>query len=146
MKKSGFCKYFDYSTIGDNTINLARTEIVTNDKANIKEYEIYNGYKGNIQNGKIIGEVPQYIKPAGSKEFIEVTKMVAIFLNNDKLEEAPEIPDSVTMLIGTFIGCTNLNKVEKLPKNAVSLTYIFYDNQNLSVAMGSSFGKCSSLK
>lgn len=154
-KKGGFCEYYNYNTIGDNTINLARTEIVINTKANIKEYEIYNGYKGSIQNGRIIGEVPQYIKPSNSNEFIEVTKMIATFLNNEELEEAPEIPDSVSMLIGTYIGCTNLIKVGKLPQNAVSLTDIFYNNQKLIVApeipesvinMGSSFCKCSSLK
>lgn len=140
--------FFDYDNLGNNTINLSKSELDD-------FYEISGGYKGNIQNGKIIGEVPQYIKPTGSKEFIEVTKMVGTFLNNNNLEEAPEIPDSVTMLIGTFAGCTNLTKIEKLPQNATSLAYIFYDNQKLSVApeipqsainIISSFCRCSSLK
>ena len=137
-----------YNTVGDGTINLARSEV------DESMYNIYSGYKGEIKDGKIIGEIPQYIKPAGRESFIEVTKMVGTFMNNTELEEAPYIPENVTALIRTFCGCTSLNKIESLPNGVTSIYYIFKDCVSLEQApkindnvinMNGAFLKCTSL-
>lgn len=67
----------------------------------------YTGYSNsNIINGKIQGTMPMYIKE--DQDFYEVKCLQATFYECTSLEVAPEIPDGVTFMEYTFMGCTKL--------------------------------------
>ncbi len=67
------------------------------------------GYdNSNVVEGKIIGEVPQYIKIDGNNDFYEVTSMYRTFESCTSLTTAPTIPTNVTDMYRAFYGCTNL--------------------------------------
>ena len=84
------------------------------------------GYIGDIVDGKIIGEIPQYIKKNNEK--YTLTSLKCAFINLTSLTIAPEIPTTVTEL-GTemsnciFYGCTSLTKIGNIPNSITSLSY-----------------------
>ena len=88
-------------------------------------YEVVYFSEENLQDGKIIGNIPQYIKDAEDKEFVEVTSLQEAFMNNTKLEIAPEIPYTITNLRGTFKGCSNLKNLPAIPGNVTNLLAVF---------------------
>ena len=88
-------------------------------------YEVVYFSEENLKDGKIIGNIPQYIKDADDKEFVEVTSLQEAFMNNTKLEIAPEIPYTITNLRGTFKGCSNLKNLPAIPGNVTNLLAVF---------------------
>lgn len=72
-------------------------------------------YLGNIVNGKIIGEIPQYIyleEEGENPQVYPVTQMRETFIGIETLEETPKIPDTVTSLgEKTFFECISLKNI-----------------------------------
>lgn len=82
-------------------------------------------YIGDIVDGKIIGEVPQYIylnnEDMEGGNVYPVTQMKETFINNTALEEAPKIPDTIVSIgKSTFAGCINLKSVE-IPNSVTTI-------------------------
>ena len=103
---------------------------VLNDITDIEDTEGINetkGYLGEIVNGEIQGEVPQYIKTKTDTSFIGVTNMKDTFLNIDNLIIAPYIPNTVTDMQSTFSRCSNLTDVTHLSNQLVNMKWTFLD-------------------
>ena len=93
------------------------------------------GYdNGNIQEGKIIGKVPQYIRGDGNDEFYPVTNMQGTFAYCSNLVIAPVIPTTVKSMNQTFTYCTGLTKVPEIPSSVTDLHRAFYYCTNLTTA------------
>lgn len=87
--------------------------------------DITPSYKGEFPDGKIEGTVPKYIKKPGDDKFYEVTSMFATFYNCERLTHAPEIPDSVTNMNGTFEYCSSLTGTIVINANPNYYNYCF---------------------
>jgi len=87
-------------------------------------------YTGPIQDGKIVGTVPQYIYSEG-KIFV-VTEMEWVFTNNTELKIAPKLPDTVERLDRVFIGATSLETPCEIPSSVTSVRGIFQECTNLT--------------
>ena len=117
--------------------------------------DIIPGYKNsNIKEGKIIGKVPQYIKPEGKEEFYTVISMSYAFYGCVDMEVAPDIPTTATSMNGTFEGCTSLVKTSKIPEGVSEISSIYAGCTSLKVMptipssvkrMWSAFQDCTSL-
>ncbi len=127
-------------------------------------YEVYagsvasgrydGGYDGDIVDGKIIGEIPMYIKDADDDEFYEVTSLYRTFEGMTDLTIAPKIPATVTDMSQTFLRCTNLTTAPEIPNNVEDMCYTFGSCFNLTAApkipdsvtyMVDTFSGCTSL-
>ena len=107
--KNEECVTEEFGTININGYVL--NELVWDDDDNW--YRIFqSGYKGEVENGKIKGKIPQYIKKHEDEEFIPVVSLLAMFyLGNSEIEVAPNFPETVRDISGAFTGCTNLKMV-----------------------------------
>ena len=114
------------------------------------------GYRGNIIEGKIEGEIPAYVKLAGSdKGFLKVTCLDSTFESLWELKETPKIPDTVVYMNGTFSQCGQLTKITNFPEELVQMSYTFWKCGKLEVIprlpdkvedMFGTFGGCNDLK
>ena len=112
------------------------------------------GYVGKIENGRIIGKVPQYIKKDGEDAWCEVTDLSSTFCYCEGLVIAPEIPSDATNMSGTFVRCTSLTTAPKIPDGVSNMSSTFYGCTSLTIApkipdrvtdMRSTFQDCTSL-
>lgn len=106
-----------------------------------------------FNNGKIIGEIPCYIKETG-QTFYAVTSLLEAFINCDELVIAPQIPHTVTNMQGTFKNCTSLKECS-IPSSVTNLLATFQNCESLEKApvipnfvidMGWTFRGCINLK
>ena len=91
-------------------------------------------YIGPVNEGEIVGTVPQYISPEGTEEFYPVTHMFYTFYNLTDLKKSPIIPDTVIEMNFTFQGCTNLEVAPIIPSNVTSLIGAFFGCTSLETA------------
>ena len=112
------------------------------------------GYVGKIENGRIIGKVPQYIKKDGEDAWCEVTDLSSTFCYCEGLVIAPEIPSNATNMSSTFYGCTSLTTAPKIPEGVTDMSSTFQDCTSLTTApkipdgvsnMSSTFYGCTRL-
>ena len=110
------------------------------------------GYIGNIIEGKIEGEIPQYIKKNDQKYVL--TDIINAFYNSTSLTTAPVIPNSVTNMSYAFSGCSSLTTAPVIPNSVTNMTSTFSGCRSLKTAptipnsitnMGSTFYECTSL-
>ena len=110
------------------------------------------GYKGNVVNGKIVGEIPQYI--IKDNNTYTMTALLFVFRSCTDLIEAPTIPTTVTSMSNTFLGCTSLTTVPAIPNSVTDMTNTFYNSTSLTTAptipnsvtsMSGTFQGCTSL-
>ena len=139
---------------GKEIINLANITI----KLSNSTIEYRPGYIGEIVEGKIQGEVPAYIKPKEKNYFIKVTKMSYTFGRDtisEQLLETPTLPDGIEVMDGTFAKCTNLVKVNNLPRDLKNMRTAFTYCTLLEelpqlpegvMWMNGTFARCNSLK
>ena len=92
------------------------------------------GYIGEIKDGKIVGEIPAYVKKVGTDEFLQVTSLANTFEDCTELIEVPKIPSSVTDMYATFSGCTSLEQVQEIPSSVTNMGYTFYGCTSLEQA------------
>ena len=90
-----------------------------------KSWDLGIGYVGNIVDGKIIGEIPQYIKK--DNETYTLTSLEHTFYGSE-IVIAPTIPNTVTNISDTFRNCTSLTTVGNIPDSVID--------------MGSAFSEC----
>ena len=76
----------------------------------------YIEYTGAIEGGKIVSEIPQYIKTAEDNEFKPVVSMHYTFAGQNELVEAPVLPTTLEFGEAIFGGCTALLKAPEIPK------------------------------
>lgn len=96
----------------------------------------WQGYKGQIIDGKIEGTMPQYIYIKSSEKVLPVTGLFCTFYNYthdsyteygdttrvyDDLTTAPELPSTVVDMEATFSYCKKLTAIPKLPENLKTL-------------------------
>ena len=115
----------------------------------------YPNYTGDInENGEIVGKIPVYVKKVGTEEFLAVTSLEYAFIERTDLIKAPEIPDGVIDMSGTFQGCTSLEQAPGIPSSVTNMSYTFLDCTSLTQApeipdgvidMGGTFQGCTSL-
>ena len=91
-----------------------------------------DGYLGEIDDGKILGTVPQYIYCHEKSKFEPVIILDSTFEENEELEEAPEIPNTVKELRYTFAECTNLRKTPLIPEGVILMEDTFEDCTSLT--------------
>ena len=112
------------------------------------------GYDGKIENGRIIGKVPQYIKKDGEDAWCEVIDLSNTFCYCEGLVIAPEIPSNATNMSSTFYGCTSLTTAPKIPEGVTDMSSTFKGCTSLTTApkipdrvtdMRSTFWECTSL-
>ena len=112
------------------------------------------GYVGKIENGRIIGKVPQYIKKDGEDAWCEVQDLTNTFCYWNGLVIAPEIPSGATNMSSTFYGCTSLTTAPKIPDGVTDMSSTFFGCTSLTTApkipdgvtdMNRTFGDCKGL-
>ena len=92
------------------------------------------GYIGNVVDGKIDGEIPAYVKLAGSdKGFLPVTCMDSTFTNLD-IVECPKLPSKLKSMEGTFIDCDKLKIAPSIPDTVENMGATFSDCYHLTTA------------
>ena len=138
--------------IGDNEgISLINVEFYGSNNTPVYE-SAYSADK--IVEGKIIEEIPKYIKKVGSDKFLPVTSLDHTFYELTNLVEAPEIPDTVTDMNYAFYGCTSLTQVPEIPDSVTNMTNTFSGCTSLTQVpeipdsvtnMDSTFYGCTSL-
>ena len=112
-----------------------------------------SGYIGPITaEGKIIGEIPQYLKTNGKTYTLE--SLAYTFKGLSDLVIAPRIPNTVTSMACSFEGCTSLTVAPVIPKTVTNIAAIFEGCTSLVMApeipdsvtsLGGAFCGCSSL-
>ena len=117
---------WEYTLLEDNTYCL-------NDEnsSNLQE-PITSGYIGDITEGKIIGQIPQYISTDNGKHYIPVTSLLYTFTDLTQLKEIPIIPQTVTSIRDMFNGCTNLEVIGYIPNGVVNMQGTFNGCTKLS--------------
>ena len=115
------------------------------------------GYKNeNITSeGKIIGSVPKYIYIDSLKKTLPVVLMDGTFAYCESLKIAPTIPDSVTTMYLTFIGCTSLASIN-IPSSVTEIGYNAFSDctsltsinipSSVTTIGGYAFCRCTSLE
>lgn len=110
-------------------------------------------YRGDCNDGKIQGAVPQYVKIDSEHEFLPVTDMDWAFCQKN-LTSAPKIPNTVTNMSDTFANCTNLTIAPEIPNSVTSMSGTFYNCTGLTSAptipsnvtyIGRTFYNCTNL-
>lgn len=129
-----------------------------NTKENLTEEETENrnrGFKGKIIDGRIEGDIPQYISVNNGKDFIKVTSLKDTFKGIENLVYMPDIPDTITDMQGSFYGCTSLKELSKLPLSLENMQGTFNGCSSIEyppaipskvVNMRSTFSGCTNLK
>ena len=107
------------------------------------------------EEGRIVGEIPEYIYNETSNKFLPVTDISGLFYNETDLKyapklpstatdmwktflsctsltQAPEIPNGVTNMGETFFGCTSLTQAPEIPDGVTNMTYTFYGCTSLT--------------
>ena len=112
------------------------------------------GYRGDIENGKIIGKLPQYIYSIDDDEFLPVINMTNAFNSVSDLKIAPIIPSSVTNMSDTFYNCISLTTAPTIPSSVINMAHTFDTCTSLRTAptipssvinMAHTFDTCTSL-
>ena len=116
------------------------------------------GYTGDIVDGKIIGEIPQYIKK--NTDTYTLTRLAGTFTDNSNLVIAPKIPTTVQEMggnthdLGTFLNCSSLTIAPAIPNSVKNMKGTFSGCTSLTTApiipnsvtdMGGTFAGCTSL-
>ena len=101
---------WEYTLLDDGTYGL-------NDKDSLSDINKNKGYLGGFEDGKIIGEIPQYISIDFGKNYSSVTNLFATFCEIPELTTMPTIPSTVTNLTNTFIRCNNLKTLSNIPNS-----------------------------
>ena len=114
------------------------------------------GYLGTVtENGEIVGVLPQYIKEETDDSFIPVTDLTFLFARNKNIIVMPKIPDTVTNMNNTFLGCSNLVQVTSIPNSVTNMDSTFSYCSSLIIApklsdslvnMKQTFNRCTALK
>ena len=95
----------------------------------------YPNYTGDInENGEIVGKIPVYVKKVGTEEFLAVTSLKYAFIGRTDLIKAPEIPDGVIDMDGTFQGCTSLEQAPEIPDGVIDMYATFQGCTSLTQA------------
>ena len=104
--------------------------------------------------GRIVGEIPEYIYNETSNKFLPVTDITGLFYNETDLEYAPKLPSTATNMWNTFYGCTSLTQAPEIPEGVTDMDYTFYGCTSLERApkipegvtsMSTTFFGCTSL-
>ena len=123
---------WEYSLIEDGTYALNSEETISA----VKEENwsaARKGYLGAfIEDGKIEGTVPQFIKDATDDSFVAVTDMTYSFYNCTDLREMPQIPETIKNMCNTFSSCVNLKESKKIPNSVKKLQSTFMNCTNLT--------------
>lgn len=86
------------------------------------------GYIKDLDDGKIVGSIPQYISIDNGKTYTPVTSLYRTFSNMKDLLESPIIPSTVINMLGTF-SHSGIIKATSIPSSVKSLTWTFeYSN------------------
>lgn len=85
-------------------------------------------------DGKIQGEVPQYIFMYSKNQTYPIVSMKGTFYGCTNLKIAPKIPSSVTDMSWTFDGCSNLTTVPTIPDGVTNMSWTFSGCSNLTKA------------
>lgn len=83
----------------------------------------YSGYIGDIENGKILGEVPQYIYLKDEQKIYAVIQLGPMFYNRNRtdtvdkdsekiVEEIPKLPSTIESFRATFRSCSKITHVD----------------------------------
>ena len=106
-------------------------EIVLSSQASSASY--YPGYdNANItEEGTIMGKMPQFIYDAKTDKTYPVTILRGTFHGCTKLITAPEIPLTVTDMQATFDACTGLTTVPEIPSSVTKMICTFRGCTNL---------------
>ena len=140
---------WEYNKLEDGTYLLNDVEAIKEDGTRTAGYDI-----NYIENGKIKGTIPQYIKTSKDNEFKPVTNINYLFYNTE-LSEAPVIPATVTSLRGTFNSCKKLTKMPTIPSGVKNMYGTFANAEKLEEItiipegvenMHGTFLGCASLK
>ena len=84
------------------------------------------GYIGEItSDGKVIGEIPQYIKI--NSNVYTLVNISNIFTDRTELTVAPNIPNTVTNMCYAFYGCKSLIEAPKIPNSVTNMSSTFED-------------------
>ena len=111
---------WEYNLLEDGTYCL-------NDENSLNLQEpITSGYIGDIIDGKIIGQIPQYISTDNGEHYMPVTSLLYSFRDVTQLKEMPVIPQTVTSMRDTFNGCTNLELIGYIPNSVVNMQGTFH--------------------
>ena len=99
----------------------------------ITNYKQITAYVGEIDDeGRINGEIPQYIYVKDIGEFKEVTTLSHTFTDMEELKIAPKIPNSVTNMTWAFSGCTGLTTAPEIPNSVTNMSWTFSECTNLT--------------
>lgn len=145
---------WEYTLIEDETYALNSEETIS--AVEEENWAVAKtGYLGAfIEDGKIEGTVPQFIKDSTDDSFVPVTDMTYSFYNCTGLSEMPQIPETIENMCNTFSGCVNLKESKKIPNSVKNLQSTFMNCTNLTtvfnipnevVDMSSTFYACSKL-
>ena len=99
------------------------------------DYEDRVAYIGDIDDGKIVGKVPEYIYSVNDATFLPVVRMDSTFEDMTELKVAPEIPNSVTSMVETFSGCTGLTTAPEIPGSVTRMENTFEGCTGLTTAL-----------
>ena len=132
-----------------------------NDEEALNETSLTSGYiadedhDGNVDiiDGAIKGTIPQYLYVENDENWIAVTDLTQLFRNMTSLTIAPEIPNTVTNLTGTFCD-TDVRNAPEIPYGVITMNGTFGRCYNLEIPpeipdtvkdMTSTFYECSEL-
>ena len=139
----------------DNKTYALNDEDALNDTVLTSGYIADEDYDGNVDivDGAIKGTIPQYLYIESDEIWIAVTDLTQLFRGITSLTIAPEIPNTVTNLTGTFCDtdvrnapvipygvtimngtfgrCYNLEIPPEIPNTVKDMTSTFYGCSNL---------------
>ena len=127
-----------------------------NDKESLaKEGSRSPGYDvSNLEDGKIIGEIPEYIKKISDDYFTSVTSIQCLFYQMTELTEFPKLPDTLINMRDCFNGCIGITSISYIPDSVTNMQGTFFNCSNLAEVlnfptflenMSNAFRGCKSL-
>ena len=127
---------WEYTLLEDGTYALNTEENLNTDAS----AGITAGYKGGFsEDGKIEGEIPQYISEDNGKTYKEVTNLKWLFFNCSEMKIAPKIPATAKKINYTFRKCTNLSSTPFIPNGVTEMSRTFQECENLEKVINISF-------
>ena len=91
-----------------------------------------SGYDvSNLESGKIIGEIPEYIKKISDDYFTSVTSIQCLFYKMTELTEFPNLPDTLINIRDCFNGCTGLVNISYIPDSVTNMQGTFFGCSNI---------------
>ena len=143
------------SMLLDNKTYALNDEDALNGTVLTSGYIADEDHDGNVDvvDGAIKGTIPQYLCVENDKNWIAVTDLTQLFRKMNSLTIAPEIPDTVTNLTGTFCD-TDVRNVPEIPYGVTTMNGTFGRCYNLEIPpelpdtlkdMTSTFYGCSKL-